>query len=253
MTVIAPEAPAIVQPQVTLLHSRSTLVGRQELLGLPVPEATRTHVPIPHADVVAALVQSLGYRNIEVVKDEYALTPDYMRMFGIMTVNVEHSGVRLALGIRNSHDKTFSLAITVGFKVFVCDNLMFNGDFQAVLARKHTKHFDLADTIALGVERMQRGFAPMGRQIDAWREHSLTDSLARNVIYAAFIEDGMPIPKHLAKIVHEHYFAPAYPEFEPRTMWSLQNAFTSAFKELDPIPQIKATAKLAGFLDRFQN
>ena len=58
------------------------------------------------------------------------------------------------------------LAITVGFKVFVCDNLMFNGDFQAVLARKHTKHFDLGDTIALGVERMQRGFAPMGRQID---------------------------------------------------------------------------------------
>jgi Domain of unknown function (DUF932) len=253
MTVIAPEAPEVVQPQVTLLHSRSNLVGRQELLGLPIPEATRTHVPIPHADVVAALVQSLGYRNIEVVKDEYALTPDYMRMFGIMTVNVEHSGVRLALGIRNSHDKSFSLAITVGFKVFVCDNLMFNGDFQAVLARKHTKHFDLADTIALGVERMQRGFAPMGRQIDAWREHSLTDSLARNVIYAAFIEDGMPIPKHLAKVVHEHYFAPAYPEFEPRTMRSLQNAFTSAFKELDPIPQIKATAKLAGFLDRFGN
>jgi hypothetical protein len=27
-------------------------------------------------------------------------------------------------------------------------------------------------------------------------------------------------------------------------MWSQSNAFTSAFKELDPIPQFKATAKL---------
>ena len=27
-------------------------------------------------------------------------------------------------------------------------------------------------------------------------------------------------------------------------MWSLSNAFTSAFKELDPIPQFKATSKL---------
>ena len=27
------------------------------------------------------------------------------------------------------------------------------------------------------------------------------------------------------------------------------NAFTSAFKQLDPIPQFKATAKLAGFLE----
>jgi hypothetical protein len=32
-------------------------------------------------------------------------------------------------------------------------------------------------------------------------------------------------------------------------MWSLSNAFTSAFKELDPIPQFKATAKLGGFLE----
>ena len=33
-------------------------------------------------------------------------------------------------------------------------------------------------------------------------------------------------------------------------MWSFSNAFTSAFKELDPIPQFKATAKLGGFLER---
>ena len=44
------------------------------------------------------------------------------------------------------------------------------------------------------------------------------------------------------------YFQPVYEEFQPRTMWSLSNAFTNAFKELEPIPQYKATAKLAGFL-----
>jgi len=31
---------------------------------------------------------------------------------------------------------------------------------------------------------------------------------------------------------------------------SLSNAFTSAFKKLDPIPQFKATAKLGEFLDQ---
>jgi len=31
-------------------------------------------------------------------------------------------------------------------------------------------------------------------------------------------------------------------------MWSLSNAFTSSFKELDPLPQYRATGKLAGFL-----
>ena len=44
-------------------------------------------------------------------------------------------------------------------------------------------------------------------------------------------------------------FDPQYDEFRPRTVWSLSNAFTSAFKDLDPIPQFRATAKLGGFLE----
>jgi hypothetical protein len=55
-------------------------------------------------------------------------------------------------------------------------------------------------------------------------------------------------PKHLAKRVHELYF-PQQEEFSSRTMWSLSNVFTSAFKELDPIPQFRATAKLGRFLE----
>jgi hypothetical protein len=40
-----------------------------------------------------------------------------------------------------------------------------------------------------------------------------------------------------------------YDEFKTRTVWSLSNAFTSAFKDLEPIPQFRATAKLGGFLE----
>jgi hypothetical protein len=56
-------------------------------------------------------------------------------------------------------------------------------------------------------------------------------------------------PKHLARRVHDLYFNPTVEEFAPRTTWSLSNAFTSAFKELDPIPQFRATAKLASFVE----
>jgi hypothetical protein len=60
---------------------------------------------------------------------------------------------------------------------------------------------------------------------------------------------GLDAPKHLARTVHDLYVEPKYEEFRPRTIWSLSNAFTSAFKELDPIPQFKATAKLGEFLE----
>src|SRR5207244_6678563 len=48
---------------------------------------------------------------------------------------------------------------------------------------------------------------------------------------------------------HDLYFEPKYEEFRARTIWSISNAFTSAFKELDPIPQFKVTAKLGEFLE----
>jgi hypothetical protein len=55
-------------------------------------------------------------------------------------------------------------------------------------------------------------------------------------------------PKSLLPEVHRLYFDREYPEFSPRTMWNLSNAFTSVFKNLDPVPPFKATAKLGQFL-----
>ena len=89
----------------------------------------------------------------------------------------------------------------------------------------------------------------MRQQVETWRQSQLSDITAKLLIYRAFIESGLEVPKHLAKPVHDLYFSPQHEEFQPRTLWSLSNAFTSAFKELEPIPQPKATAKLAGFLE----
>jgi hypothetical protein len=80
------------------------------------------------------------------------------------------------------------------------------------------------------------------------RTTRLDDEEAKLVIYQAFVEEALEAPKHLARRVHDYYFNPQFEEFAPRTRWSLANAFTSAFKELDPIPQFKATAKLGSFL-----
>ena len=88
------------------------------------------------------------------------------------------------------------------------------------------------------------------KQVEGWKESQLSDVEAKLVIYRAFIESDLEVPKHLARPVHDLYFSPQHEEFQPRTLWSLSNAFTSAFKQLEPIPQFKATAKLAGFLER---
>jgi hypothetical protein len=62
-----------------------------------------------------------------------------------------------------------------------------SGDFTPVLA-KHSKSFSLVDCLSVGVDRMQRNFEPMRKQVEAWQRSELTDVTAKVVIYEAFIE-----------------------------------------------------------------
>ncbi len=223
-------------------------ISRAELALVPTPPGTSTHRPVPHVEVVEALVETLGFRHIGIHREEYAVSPDGMKLFGLMELETTFQGCRFAVGIRNSHDKSMRLALTVGYRVLVCENMAFHGDFQPLLA-KHSKHFSLKSAMSVGADEMQRNFAPMVEAVSRWRESQLTDVKARLTIYRAFIEGELEAPRHLDRHVHELYFNPPHEEFRPRTMWSLSNAFTAAFKELDPIPQFKATARLGAFLN----
>lgn len=233
-------------PELTLLSQAGKLT-RDQLILVPTPPGTATHRPIPHSEVVNALVETLGFRHISVVNEEYAVDRTGAKMFGVMELDQGMHGARFALGIRNAHDKSFRLAVTVGYRIFVCENLAFSGDFTPVLA-KHSKHFSLQNALSVGVDDMQRNFKPMVESVERWQGAQLTDVSAKLIIYRAFVESELEVPRHLDRRVHDLYFNPQHEEFGPRTMWSLSNAFTSAFKELEPIPQYRATAKLAGFL-----
>jgi hypothetical protein len=78
-------------------------IGREELTLVPTPPATETHRPIP--------------------------SPDGMKVFGVLDLETEMEGCRFSIGLRNSHDKSMRLAMTGGYRVFVCSNMAFAGDF----------------------------------------------------------------------------------------------------------------------------
>jgi hypothetical protein len=53
---------------------------------------------------------------------------------------------------------------------------------------KYSKSFSLIDCISVGIDRMQRNFEPMRRQVEAWQRSELTDFTAEVVIYEAFVK-----------------------------------------------------------------
>jgi predicted Holliday junction resolvase-like endonuclease len=64
--------------------------------------------------------------------------------------------------------------------------------FTPVLA-KHTKSFNLIDTLAVGVDRIQRNFEPLQRQVELWRKTQVTDERAKLIFYNAFIDGALVI------------------------------------------------------------
>jgi hypothetical protein len=243
--------PEVLPPLDTKLlsHRGTALITRQDLAALSMPQSTDTFQPISHAALIDCLEEALAFRHIRIVRDEYAASPDGMRLFGLLELDAEFEGVRFAIGLRNANDKSMRLGMVAGYRVFVCDNMALSGDFKPLLA-KHTKHFDLVESVSIGVDRIQRGFQPLRQGIEVMRARQLAPDEARSVIYRAFMENRFPVK--LLKTVHREFFvAPSYDEFKPQTAWSLSNAFTTAFKQLAPVRQYELTAKLGKFLQPY--
>ena len=95
----------------------TTKVSREELKMIPVPESTRTFKPIPHHEIVDSLVEALGFRYIGVVRDEYAVSSDGMKMFGVLDLETSFDGCRFAIGIRNANDRSMRLGLTSGYRL----------------------------------------------------------------------------------------------------------------------------------------
>ncbi len=51
--------------------------------------------------------------------------------------------------------------------------MAFVGDFMPVL-HKHSKNLDLIELVSIGVDKIERNFEPLTRQIEEWQSHHLT-------------------------------------------------------------------------------
>ena len=56
----------------------------QRLSAWGLPEATATHLPLPHHELVELVRYTLGFYGHEITEEAHACTPDGARYFGLM-------------------------------------------------------------------------------------------------------------------------------------------------------------------------
>lgn len=229
-----------------LSHAKSQLVTRAELMTIPPPPSTATWRPVAHYDLIQAIDRQLAVREIQVVREEFALQRDGRRLFGILELRVPDlatdEGFGFAMGIRASNDKSEAITIVAGARVFVCDNLMLSGDLIA-LHRKHTAKFSLSGDVSMAVDRYREHLVTFNGQVEELKAFPLTDLGAKLMIYEAFANEILPL-RFFPTVARTYFAGSCFPDVAPRTKWGLHNAFTRTIRVMAPAPAFSTTTKL---------
>ncbi len=226
----------------TLSATHSTLVTRDQLRAIPNPIATETFKPIPHIELVESLEKAFLVRGISIVSEQLAVRAEGSRLFG--TFDLSLNGVPdscAAFGFRQANDRSMALQGVAGLRVFVCDNLCLNGDFIA-LERRHTSGLNLIQELTIAVAKFEEHYVTLKTEVTNLKNREIGDQEAKSIIHDIFVKNILPV--RLFPNVSKEYFTPRHPEFQPRTAWSLHNAFTEAVKVMPLTTRMAATSTL---------
>ncbi len=214
-----------------LLHGDSRDVAREDLKLIHTPMPTPTWKPVPHYEVTELVRDTAEFRGFNIQSEAYGLNPSGTKMFGVLRFHPEgHPEHTRALGIRNSHDKSFALGLTVGLSVLVCDNLCFGG--ETVLKRKHTSRIDPACYIPESFDAMTYQYAQLEANVDNLKLQSMSMDSAKILIVEA-AQNKIISSCDIVPVLNE-YEEPQHDEFLERNRWSLYNAFTEVAKKYSP-------------------
>lgn len=125
-----------------ILHRGGRLVEEAELSAIETPAGTDTWFPKPHIEVLTSVKDALTGAGYQIARQSLSVAQDGMRFFGVLDLTAPLcNGVTMAVGLRNSNDKSCPIGFVCGQRVFVCDNMAFTSEI--VIAKRHTRHGDV--------------------------------------------------------------------------------------------------------------
>lgn len=221
-------------------HSRDVgarTVTMKQLRDMPAPRPMgKQHKPVAHCDLLDALEAGvkdvLGARiakmDLAVGRGGYGKRD--AALFATLVLTKQGvPGTSYAIGLRQSNDRSMAIRMVAGMSVFVCDNMAMLGD-TTFLREKHFGGLDLALEIGAGLETLRPRFKAMSDGVIRLQGEKLSDDRSKALMFDAF--DRGVLPTRMLPAVAKEWREPRHREFEPRTAWSLHNAFTEVMKQL---------------------
>ena len=223
------------QSQVSL-HTGGQIATIEQINSIAPPEETETYAPVHHGTLIEIVKQQADDKlhDYRFLDEHYGLSPLQgenrgAKLFGVLSYQSEASPeISLSIGLRNSYDQSLAVGACVGGKVFVCDNLMFQGDIR--VTRKHTGDVleDVEKMIANALAIAPMRHRDLLRDAEVMKDVELIDDEAYAILGMAYGR-GILKPRQLLHSKNA-WHKPLQEDFEDRNLWSLYNSMTEALK-----------------------
>lgn len=233
-----------------VVHRGGWEATKADLAAVAVPDSTESYHPVPYGRFIEEVELHVPRFGLTVKSSAFALAREGSQMFGVLTCanGKPASDYALAIGVRNSYDRSLSVGLTLGSRVFCCDNLAFSG--EVTMHRKHTVNVfrDLPDLIYRMLSQVSSMRDRTDGEIAAMKVRELPPADAHHLMVEAVKADVVPASQ-LPKVI-EAWEEPRHEEFALRTAWSLFNAFTEVQKGAPPRAQMERSLRLSALFRR---
>lgn len=208
-----------------IIHQGGKHATLEELAAVPLPQSTRTYGVIPHADYRNLLLDRMPEYGLKLESERIALSNHGERLFGLLLLQGDRPDYQVALGYRNSYDKSMVAGLVIGSRVFVCDNLAFSGERQMRI--RHTIHaqYRLERGVPNLLGSIQSVIDWQDRFIAQLKQQELQPIDRHEVAYELLRRRLLP-PTRVAHAIREVESSAG------TTAWDYFNAFTSSMRDL---------------------
>lgn len=203
----------------------SNFVSEQEVFAVPAVPYTKSHFPVHHMDFINAVKDAVRYVGLNIVDTRYVLGNNGQQMFSVWDLDRGNSDSCWSLGLINSLNKSLSLRLLAGNRVFICQNLSFAADH--VKLRRHTSGLTITELNILALNAVHNVIGHMARH-QSWHEglrnYRLEQSVKNTLLFEALSNSVIPASKLHA---FNHLYQNVYPE---DNLFHFYECFTHLFK-----------------------
>ena len=214
-------------------------------LPTPAPLGPR-HRPYPFADFANNTVSALERAGFQIMQEDYAVTKDDSRMFGLISIKKKPEPTRfdpgrelittdrnwnLLVGLRGSHDQKFSRALSIGTEVMVCSNLCFHADLGVWNTKQTTRINErMPHLIFDAVQGVSRSAAELTVDFDMFNSTALSRVEGDKILVDAYRAGGFS-RSQLGKALDDWQTCSVEEHTaNGRNLWWLFNSCTHALK-----------------------